>query len=105
MPKILPVLHTEKLKKKIKTVFRTSNDRKTAYAAEIKEKTAAFDQQLEEATAKQLYELQKRMKAEMQEKLESQKAAGQKVLDELEEIYQQNHAQLAASCFQQMIKE
>ena len=87
------------------SVMDSMNDRKTDYAAEIKEKTAAFDQQLEEATAKQLDELQKRMKAEMQEKLESQKAAGQKVLDELEEIYQQNHAQLAASCFQQMIKE
>ena len=87
------------------SVMDSMNDRKTAYAAEIKEKTADFDQQLEEATAKQLDELQKRMKAEMQEKLESQKAAGQKVLDGLEEIYQQNHAQLAASCFQQMIKE
>lgn len=86
-------------------VMDSMNDRKTDYAEEIKEKTADFDRQLDEATAKQLDELRQRMKAEMQKKLEDQKAAGQKILNGLEETYQKNHTELAASLFQQMIKE
>ena len=87
------------------SVMDSLNDRKADYAAEMKEKTAAFDRQLDEATAKQLDEQRQRMKAEMPKQLDAQIHAGQKALDELEEIYQQSHAELAASCFQQMIKE
>ena len=41
----------------------------------------------------------------MQEKLKAQKADGQKLLAQLEQVYEQNHAALASSLFQQMIKE
>ena len=86
-------------------VMDSMNDRKADYAAEIKEKTAAFDKQLEEDTARELDQLQNRMKAEIQEKLKAQKADGQKLLAQLEQVYEQNHAALASSLFQQMIKE
>ncbi len=86
-------------------VLDSMDDRKADYAEEIKRKTADFDRQLDEATAKQREQLRQRMKAEMQRKLDDQKAAGRKVMEELEETYRNNHTELAMSLFQQIIKE
>ncbi|MDO4328360.1 MAG: ATPase [Lachnospiraceae bacterium] len=87
------------------SVLDNMNERKAAFAAEIKEKTAAFDASLEQETAEAIHQLRERMETEMKEKLSKQKADGEKALSKLDEIYESSHAALAAKLFRQMTKE
>lgn len=87
------------------SVLENMDERKAAFAAEIKEKTAAFDAGLEQETEEAIHQLREQMEAEMKERLARQKADGTKALSKLDEIYKSSHAALAADLFHQMTKE
>ncbi len=87
------------------SVLANMDERKAAFAEAIKEKTAAFDADLEQETAQAIRQLRERMEADMKERLAKQQADGADALSILDEIYESSHAALAADLFQQMTKE
>ena len=82
-----------------------ANERKKAFAKEMKERTAAFDAQLEAETTKRIEELRARMEIEMNERLEKQRNDSQNVLHAMEQRYQEHHTEYVEELFKKMTKE
>lgn len=87
------------------SVMDDLSERESAFAAEIQEKTTAFDQKLEEDTAFKLNQLRSYLKEEMQKKLKLEEEKEKETLNTLDNLYKKNHSAFAAKLFAQMTKE
>lgn len=87
------------------SVMDDANARKKAFAQEMADKTAAFDQNLENDTEKQVSELRARMEVEMNSKLSKQKTDADALLASMVKNYEDHHEDYVRDLFQTMIKE
>ena len=72
---------------------------------EMAEKTAAFDTQLAEKTAAQISKIKEKLNAQINRELEQQRISTEKLLAELDSIYNNTHSQLAQQIVASLIKE
>lgn len=87
------------------SIVEEANVRKKAFAAQMEEKTAAFDKSLEQETAQRIAEIQEKMEADMNGLLAKQKAESEALLRDLEDNYNRRHEEYVEALFQNMIKE
>lgn len=87
------------------SIMNDANERKKAFAKDMEERTAAFDAQLEAETSKKIEELQAGMEISMNKRLEKQRSDSQKVLEAMEQRYEDHHTQYVEELFNTMIKE
>lgn len=87
------------------SIMNDANERKKAFAEDMEEQTAAFDAQLEEETSKKIEELQAGMEINMNNRLEKQRSDSEKVLNAMEQRYEDHHTQYVEKLFYTMIKE
>lgn len=86
------------------SILDSTAARKKALAAEMEEKTAAFDAALEKETADRIAAIQKKMEAEMNAMLSRQTADSEVLLKRLEENYENQHETYVEVLFAKMIK-
>lgn len=86
-------------------IMENANERKKAFANETEERTAAFDTQLEAETNTRVGELRARMEVEMNERLAKQRDDSKKILEAMEQRYQEHHTEYVEELFKNMIKE
>ncbi|MDR1772752.1 MAG: ATPase [Hungatella sp.] len=87
------------------SIMNDANERKKAFAKDMEERTAAFDTQLEAETSKKIEELQAGMEISMNKRLEKQRSDSQKVLEAMQQRYEDHHTQYVEELFNTMIKE
>ncbi|MDR0925662.1 MAG: ATPase [Hungatella sp.] len=87
------------------SIMNDANERKKAFAKDMEERTAAFDAQLEAETSKKIEKLQAGMEISMNKRLEKQRSDSQKVLEAMEQRYEDHHTQYVEELFNTMIKE
>ena len=87
------------------SVMDSANERKTAFAEEMAEKTAAFDRELDSETEARLQKIRAEMEVEMDSKLSKQKSDANSVLTWMEKNYENHHTEYVMQLFQSMIKE
>lgn len=86
-------------------IMENANERKKAFANEMEERTAAFDTQLEAETNTRVGELRARMEIEMNERLAKQRDDSKKILEAMEQRYQEHHTEYVEELFKNMVKE
>ncbi|HCD45512.1 MAG TPA: ATPase [Lachnoclostridium sp.] len=87
------------------SIMNDANERKKAFAKDMEEQTAAFDLQLEAETSKKIKELQAGMEISMNNRLKKQRSDSEKVLEAVEQRYEDHHTQYVEELFNTMIKE
>lgn len=87
------------------SIMNDANERKKAFAKEMEERTAAFDSQLEGETNKKIESLQADMEINMNDRLEKQRKDSQRILEAMEQRYEEHHTQYVEELFNTMIKE
>ncbi|CUX72267.1 hypothetical protein BN3590_04628 [Clostridium sp. C105KSO15] len=87
------------------SIMNDANERKKAFAKEMEEQTVAFDAQLEAETNKKIEELRASMEISMNNRLEKQRNDSQKVLEAMEQRFEDHHTQYVGELFNTMIKE
>jgi len=87
------------------SIMNDANERKKAFAKEMEERAVAFDAQLEAETNKKIEELQASMEISMNNRLEKQRNDSQKVLEAMEQRFEDHHTQYVEELFNTMIKE
>lgn len=87
------------------SIMDSANERKKAFAQEMAERTADFDDQLEAETEKKLEKLRTAKEEDLKARLEEQKKNSEKAMASLETYYEKNHARLTENLFNNMIKE
>ena len=87
------------------SIMNDANERKKAFAKEMEERTVAFDEQLEAETNKKIEELQASMEISMNNRLEKQRNDSQKILEAMEQRFEDHHTQYVGELFNTMIKE
>lgn len=87
------------------SIMNDANERKKAFAKEMEERTAAFDAKLEEETSKRIKDLQADMEISMNYRLEKQRRDSQRILEAMEQRYEEHHTQYVEELFNTMIKE
>ena len=86
-------------------IMEEANVRKKAFAGEMEQKTAAFDEELESETALRIRKVQESMEADMNRKLAQQKADSDALIRQIAENYEKKHETYAEALFKAMIKE
>lgn len=84
-------------------IMDAATTRKKEIAAEMADKTLAFDTQLETDTAGKIQEMKHAMEIDMQAKLSKQKADANEALTQMEANYHENHERYAKELFDAMI--
>lgn len=87
------------------SIMNDANERKKTFAKEMEEQTVAFDAQLEAETNKKIEELRASMEISMNNRLEKQRNDSQKVLEAMEQRFEDHHTQYVGELFNTMIKE
>lgn len=86
-------------------VMDDANARKKAFAKEMEERTAAFDQDMDARTEQRINDLRARMEIEMDSKLSKQKSNSQKLLELMEQNYEEHHSEYVKKLFRSLIEE
>ncbi len=84
------------------SVMESAGARKKAFAQEMEERTKAFDQDLKERTQQGIQELRKRMEAEMNKKLEKQRLHADRLLQRMEQNYNDHHEEYVEKLFRSL---
>ena len=87
------------------SIMDDANMRKKAFAAEMEERTAAFDAELEAETNKRIEALRASMEIDMKNRLEKQRSDSNRVLKAMEKRYEYHHTQYVEELFHHMLKE
>lgn len=87
------------------SVMDDANARKKAFAAEMEEKTAAFDRELDSQTGETIGKLRARMEVDMNSKLSKQKSDAEAMLARMEQNYKDHHETYAKDLFWSLIEE
>ena len=77
--------------------------RKKEIALIMKEKTSAFDLEIDHKTTKRLEELKEELNAEAEQELNQLRKKNQIILDSLEKEYEENHKALAKDLLNQVL--
>ncbi|MDO4268565.1 MAG: ATPase [Eubacteriales bacterium] len=86
-------------------VMDAANERKQTFAAEMAEKTAAFDRELDARAEQKIRQLQQRMEADMKARLAKQKADAEALLAQMEKNYADHHKEYVQKLFEALVKE
>lgn len=86
-------------------IMEDANERKKAFAEEMKERTAGFDQKSEAETNQKIDELRAKMEIDMNRRLEKQRGDSEKILEAMEKRYQEHHSEYVEELFTKMTKE
>lgn len=86
-------------------IMESAAERKKEYERAMAERSAAFDRELEEKTAGQLKELRAAMEQEAQAQLDAQRREASRIMERMEEVYQNRHVQYVEDLFRSMTKE
>lgn len=86
-------------------IMEDANERKKAFAEEMKVRTAEFDQKSEAETNQKIDGLRAKMEIDMNRRLEKQRGDSEKILEAMEKRYQEHHSEYVEELFTKMTKE
>ncbi len=87
------------------SVINGMDEKKSGFAEKIKNEREEFDKELEKETERQIQQLREEMKSKLQKTLEGQRSEAAQTISFLDNVYHTCHNELAASIFNQIIKE
>ncbi len=86
-------------------IMQKADEKKKLMSKEMDEKTAAFDQKIQNETAQTIAHQKEELTKQIQKELEEQKKETERLLLALEQDYQKNHNKLAKQILQSLIQE
>lgn len=87
------------------SVMDDANARKKAFAQEMAEKIAAFDNDAKRQTQEEIQALRSRMEIEMESKLSQLKTQAEATAQWMKDNYEAHHTDYAKALYQSLIKE
>ncbi|MEY8339414.1 ATPase [Lachnospiraceae bacterium 62-35] len=87
------------------SIMDSAGKQKQILAKEMEARIAAFDADLEQRTSAELDRLRSGIEREMKTQLFEQKSRAEKIIAQLQELYDNNHSQYVKDLFDAMVKE